>query len=96
MAREYASSSADEARAYLAHPVLGPRLRECARVVADTSGRSAEQMFGPVDAVKLRSSMTLFAAADEPGDAGGAVFRAVLAKYFGGLPDEATLALLGG
>jgi uncharacterized protein (DUF1810 family) len=96
MSVEYAISSVGEARAYLAHPVLGPRLRECARVVADTSGRSAEQMFGPVDAVKLRSSMTLFAAADEPGDAGGAVFRAVLAKYFGGLPDEATLALLGG
>jgi uncharacterized protein (DUF1810 family) len=95
MSREYAISSADEARAYLAHPVLGPRLRECARIVADTEGRSAERIFGPVDAVKLRSSMTLFAAAAEDGDGdGAAVFRAVLAKYFGGVPDEATLARL--
>ena len=65
MSREYAISSAEEARAYLAHPVLGPRLRECARIVADTEGRTAEQVFGYVDAVKLRSSMTLFAAADD-------------------------------
>ena len=93
MSREYAISSVDEARAYLAHPVLGPRLRECARIVADTEGRSAERIFGPVDAVKLRSSMTLFAAADEDAD-GGAVFREVLGKYFGGEPDEATLARL--
>ena len=63
MSREYAISSDAEARAYLAHPVLGPRLRECARIVADTEGRSAEQVFGYIDAVKLRSSMTLFAAA---------------------------------
>jgi uncharacterized protein (DUF1810 family) len=96
MSREFAISSVDEARAYLAHPVLGGRLRECARVVADTEGRSAEQIFGYVDAVKLRSSMTLFAAADEPGEAGGDDFRAVLAKYFDGMPDEATLARLGG
>ena len=63
MSREYAISSAEEARAYLAHPVLGPRLRECARIVAGTEGRTAEQVFGYVDAMKLRSSMTLFAAA---------------------------------
>jgi uncharacterized protein (DUF1810 family) len=63
MAREYAIASVAEARAYLAHPVLGPRLRECARVVAATEGRSAIRIFGPVDAMKLRSSMTLFAAA---------------------------------
>jgi uncharacterized protein (DUF1810 family) len=93
MSREYAISSVDEARAYLTHPVLGPRLRECARILADTEGRSAERIFGPVDAVKLRSSMTLFAAAGEDAD-GGAVFREVLGKYFGGLPDEATLARL--
>jgi uncharacterized protein (DUF1810 family) len=65
-AREFAISAVAEARAYLAHPVLGPRLRECARVVADGGGRSAERIFGPVDAMKLRSSMTLFAAADTP------------------------------
>jgi uncharacterized protein (DUF1810 family) len=94
LSREFAISSVDEARAYLAHPVLGGRLRECARVVADTEGRSAEQIFGYVDAVKLRSSMTLFAAADESGEAGGTVFREVLAKYFDGAPDEATLARL--
>jgi uncharacterized protein (DUF1810 family) len=102
MSREFAISSVDEARAYLAHPLLGPRLRECARIVADTEGRTADQIFGYVDAVKLRSSMTLFAAADEPGEPGGAgapggaEFREVLAKYFDGMPDEATLARLGG
>ena len=101
MSREYAISSAEEARAYLAHPVLGPRLRECARVVADTEGRTAEQVFGYVDAVKLRSSMTLFATAEDgaaggttPGDSGARVFREVLVKYFGGTPDDETLARL--
>jgi len=103
MSREFAIASRDEARAYLAHPVLGPRLRECARIVADTEGRTADQIFGYVDAVKLRSSMTLFAAAEEPGEsgaagaagaAGGDAFREVLGKYFGGAPDEATLARL--
>ena len=112
MAREYAISSVAEARAYLAHPVLGPRLRECARVVAGTEGRSAARIFGPVDAMKLRSSMTLFAAAEAApgaaapgatapaggeqaaGEADGNVFRSVLAKYFGGVPDEATVARL--
>lgn len=90
MAREYAISSLDEARAYLAHPVLGPRLRECARVVADTGSSSAEQIFGPVDAMKLRSSMTLFAAAGA-GDREAAVFRQVLDEFFGGVADEATV-----
>lgn len=92
MSREFAISSIEEARAYLAHPVLGPRLRECARVVADTEGRSAEQVFGPVDAMKLRSSMTLFAAAGQgPAES---VFAAVLGKYFNGVADEATLTRL--
>jgi uncharacterized protein (DUF1810 family) len=110
MAREYAIASVAEARAYLAHPVLGPRLRECARVVAATEGSSATRIFGPVDAMKLRSSMTLFAAAADqaaaaPGDerqggdrqdveAGPGVFRDVLARYFGGVADEATVARL--
>jgi len=66
MSRRYAISSLAEARAYVAHPVLGPRLRECARIVADTQGRTAERIFGSTDAMKLRSSMTLFAAAAEP------------------------------
>jgi uncharacterized protein (DUF1810 family) len=92
MAQRFAISSLAEARAYLAHPVLGPRLRECARIVADTEGRTAERIFGPVDAMKLRSSMTLFAAA--AGDDDQAVFRAVLVKYFGGETDEATVSRL--
>src|SRR5690349_6690910 len=56
MSRRYAISSLEEARAYLAHPVLGPRLQECASVVSETHGRSAEEIFGGIDAVKLRSS----------------------------------------
>src|SRR5271165_6736305 len=63
----YALSSLDEAKAYLAHPVLGARLRECAKLVLDVEGRTARQIFGPVDEMKFRSSMTLFmkAAPDE-------------------------------
>jgi len=90
MAREFAISSLAEARAYLDHPVLGPRLAECARILAATDDRSATQILGDIDAAKLRSSMTLFMAAapDEP------VFGEVLAKYFDGEPDKATLARL--
>ena len=67
-AQRYAIASLGEAEAYVAHPVLGPRLRECARVLTELEGRSAEQVFGGLDALKLRSSMTLFARAapDEP------------------------------
>jgi uncharacterized protein (DUF1810 family) len=88
--RRYAIASVAEARAYLEHPVLGPRLFECARLAADITGRSAEEIFGGIDAAKLRSSMTLFATAapDEP------LFRQVLDQYFGGLPDPATERLL--
>ncbi len=84
--RTYAITSLDEARAYLAHPVLGPRLTESAAILADLAGRSAEQIFGDLDAQKLRSSITLFmrAAPGEP------VFRQVLDQYFGGVPDPAT------
>jgi uncharacterized protein (DUF1810 family) len=84
--RRYAISSLEEARAYLEHPVLGPRLRECAGVVAGLEGRTAEEVFGIVDAQKLRSSMTLFmrAAPDEP------VFARVIERYFEGRPDPAT------
>ena len=79
-----------EAKAYLEHPVLGPRLTECARVVAQTQGRSAEQIFGDIDAQKLHSSMTLFlrAAPDET------LFQQVLDQYFGGRADSATDRLL--
>ena len=90
MSQRYAISGRAEARAYLDHQVLGPRLTECARIVADTQGRTADDIFGPVDAMKLHSSMTLFAAVapDEP------VFGKVIAKYFGGAQDDATLARL--
>jgi len=90
MSQRYAISGRAEARAYLDHQVLGPRLTECARIVADTQGRTADDIFGPVDAMKLHSSMTLFAAVapDDP------VFGEVIAKYFGGAQDDATLARL--
>ena len=90
ISKRYAISSLDEARAYLNHPVLGPRLITAASIVAGTEGKSAEQIFGPVDALKLRSSMTLFDAADPDQPA----FTKVLDKYFTGTPDEATLARL--
>ncbi len=86
--RHYAITSLQEARAYLEHPVLGPRLTECAAILAGQPGRSAEQIFGGLDAQKLRSSMTLFARA-APGEP---VFRQVLDQYFGGVPDPATSA----
>jgi uncharacterized protein (DUF1810 family) len=85
-ARTYAITSLDEARAYLAHPVLGPRLTECAEILAGLPGRSAEQIFGHLDAQKLRSSITLFMLA-APGQP---VFRQVLDRYFAGVPDPAT------
>ncbi|MGZ6780433.1 MAG: DUF1810 domain-containing protein [Mycobacterium sp.] len=83
-------SSIDEARAYLAHDLLGARLRECAGLVAGIDGRSAEDIFGWPDDLKLRSSMTLFSRA-----AGGdSVFAAVLEKFYNGEDDPATLARL--
>ncbi len=91
MSRRYAISSLAEARAYLAHPVLGPRLRESAEIVASSKAASAESIFGGIDAVKLRSSMTLFSrAAPEE-----AVFGQVLDRYFDGRADRATEARLG-
>jgi uncharacterized protein (DUF1810 family) len=86
MSRRYAVSSLDEARAYLRHGVLGPRLRECAGIVAASPARSAAQILGGIDAVKLRSSMTLFLRADpdEP------IFARVLERYFDGVPDPET------
>jgi uncharacterized protein (DUF1810 family) len=90
MARRFAISSLDEARAYLAHPVLGPRLRECATLASAIEGRSAADIFGEPDDRKLRSSMTLFArAAPEE-----AIFSACLRRHFGGEPDPETLARL--
>jgi uncharacterized protein (DUF1810 family) len=89
-ARFYAIRSLPEAVAYLTHPVLGERLRESSTVVANLQGRDAEDIFGGIDAVKLRSSMTLFARA-APGER---VFADVLQRYFGGKPDPATERLL--
>jgi uncharacterized protein (DUF1810 family) len=90
MARRYAISGLEEARAYLAHPVLGPRLRESAQALVDLPGSAAGAVLGPVDAMKLRSSMTLFDRAD-PSDP---VFARILEKYFAGRPDEGTTARL--
>ncbi len=90
IARQYAIASLDEATAYLAHPVLGTRLRECSALMARIDGRSAHDILGDPDDMKFHSSMTLFAQAAplEP------VFRECLHKFFGGVADEATLALL--
>ncbi|MCW2693820.1 MAG: hypothetical protein JWM48_3397 [Mycobacterium sp.] len=86
-ARHFAVAGLPEARAYLAHPVLGPRLVESATLLAELPGEDPVAVLGPVDARKLHSSMTLFARADP----GRPEFRAVLAKYFGGAEDAATV-----
>ena len=89
MSRHYAIRSLDEARAYLAHPVLGMRLRECVSALEDLAGTTAVTVFGEVDAMKLRSCLTLFIAAD-----GGPLFQSALLRWFGGEQDEATLRIL--
>jgi len=90
LSRRFAISSLEEAKAYLQHPVLGPRLIECMGIVSASSSRDAEQLFGTVDAQKLQSSATLFmrASPDVP------VFRRVIDRYFDGRPDLATDRLL--
>ncbi|OYY90801.1 MAG: calpastatin [Sphingomonas sp. 28-66-16] len=90
MAQRYAIRSLDEARAYLAHPTLGPRLRTCVETLQDLTIPTAEAVFGQVDAMKLRSSLTLFRAAD-----GGDLFAAALDRWFSGAPDPATFEILG-
>jgi uncharacterized protein (DUF1810 family) len=90
MADRYGIGSRAEATAYLAHDVLGPRLRHCARLVANSGAVTAQALMGSVDALKLKSSMTLFAeVADDDAD-----FVAVLEKFYGGGQDPATLARL--
>jgi uncharacterized protein (DUF1810 family) len=89
--RQYAIKSVAEAEAYLRHPVLGPRLLECCEAVLAVQGRSASDIFGSPDDVKLRSSATLFARVAGP----GSVFERLLDKYFGGVPDDRTLLLMG-
>jgi uncharacterized protein (DUF1810 family) len=91
MAQRYALNSLDEASAYLAHPVLGARLRECTQLLLDVTGRDIGDILGYPDDLKFRSSMTLFAAVD----GAPALFDAALRQYFGGAPDARTLELLG-
>jgi len=90
MAQQFAIGSLDEARAYLQHPVLGPRLRACTQLVLDVDGRSAEEIFPYPDNLKFRSCMTLFltAATDNP------IFKDTLLKYFDSTPDQSTLHIL--
>ena len=93
-AQRYAVRDRAEARAYLGHPVLGPRLVECAQALLAVEGRSAAQILGYPDDLKLRSSMTLFAEAADAEDESAAVFRQVLERYYDGEPDPATLEKL--
>ncbi len=89
-ARHYAIASLAEARAYLAHASLGSRLLDCTALVNGVTGRSAHQIFGSPDDLKFHSSMTLFDVAQPDG-----LFQAALSRYFSGVPDAATLRLLG-
>jgi uncharacterized protein (DUF1810 family) len=93
MAARYAISSIEEAKAYLEHPVLGDRLRECARIVVGLEGRTAEEIFGYPDDLKFRSSMTLFGKAAEISEE-DLVFSRALDKYFGGKEDAGTVERL--
>lgn len=90
MAQHYAITSLDEAEAYMAHHVLGARLRECTRLVINTEGRTALQIFGHPDNLKFRSSMTLFLHATK----NNRIFQDALVKYYEGKPDQATLDIL--
>lgn len=89
MAQRYAIQSAEEARAFVAHPLLGQRLRACMAALEALPPISAEAVFGDVDAIKLRSSLTLFSEATQD-----PVFAEALDRWFAGRPDDATLALL--
>ncbi len=84
---QYAISSREEAGAYLQHTILGPRLKECTRLVLDVKGRSAEEIFGSLDDMKFRSSLTLFAQVSPNDD----IFSRALQQYFDGAPDRLTL-----
>lgn len=89
MAQHYAISSLDEARAYLAHPLLGARLRECVSALQELTDTTADTVLGSIDAIKLRSSLTLFAAAG-----GGAPFSEAIDKWFQGRLDDQTTRIL--
>jgi uncharacterized protein (DUF1810 family) len=88
MSVRFAIASLDEAKAYLANPVLGARLRECAQLTLDAEAKTARDIFGSIDEIKFRSSMTLFARAAPDED----IFQRCLDKYFAGASDPATLA----
>jgi uncharacterized protein (DUF1810 family) len=90
MAKNYAIASREEAEAYLEHPLLGARLRECTGLILNVTGRSAEEIFAYPDNLKFRSAMTLFSEITP----GNSLFHAALLKYFEGMPDRATLDLL--
>lgn len=90
MSRRYAITSVAEAKAYLEHPILGPRLRECCDAALSVEGRSAHQIFGSPDDLKLNSCATLFARVSP----GGSVFHRVLDKFFDGTSDDKTLRLM--
>ena len=90
MARTFAIGSLDEAKAYLQHPVLGARLRECTQLVLNVEGRNAEEIFGYPDNLKFRSCMTLFMTATTDNQ----IFKDALHKYFDGQPDQSTLDIL--
>jgi uncharacterized protein (DUF1810 family) len=92
MAVRYAISSMEEARAYLIHPVLGQRLRECTGIVLGVEGRTVGEIFGYPDDLKFHSCMTLFVRAEE----GGGVFGEAIDRYFGGKMDGGTVGVLGG
>ena len=94
-ARRFGLAGLEEARAYLAHPLLGDRLRECTRLVLAVEGRTAHEIFGSPDDLKLRSCLTLFAAAAPvPANPADRVFAAALARYYGGEPDPLIVQLL--
>lgn len=90
VSKEFAISSREEAKTYLNHPILGPRLRECTRLVLAVEGKSIAEIFGYIDDMKFRSCMTLFAQVSLDDD----IFTEALRKYFGGVPDDLTLRLL--
>jgi len=90
MAQQFAIGALDEAEAYLQHPILGPRLRECTQLVLDVDGRSAEEIFPYPDNLKFRSSMTLFMTTTID----NTLFKDALLKYFNGKPDQMTLDIL--
>ena len=90
MAQQFSIASLDEATAYLQHPVLGQRLRECTQLVMNVTGRSAEEIFPYPDNLKFRSCMTLFMSATTD----NAIFKDALLKYFDGKPDPLTLNIL--